>query len=42
MDEPTDPIWTRDETGADEEFEGNWFMVYTPSLNPDTYEKVFV
>jgi hypothetical protein len=27
--EPTDPIWSRDTTGADEEFEGNWFLVYT-------------
>jgi hypothetical protein len=27
--EPTDPIWSRDTTGADEEFEGNWFLVCT-------------
>jgi hypothetical protein len=27
--EPTHPIWTRDTTGADESFEGNWVLVYT-------------
>jgi len=32
--EPADPMWSRDTTGADEKFEGKWFLVFNRFSSP--------